>query len=95
MGLLLESSGSQAQLHPEWHFGVLENIFSPSMIGVQQYAGLSLVVLEGLLAAAKNRLISYNKVLDKNSQLVGILVCHEGSLSAFLYSPGRSWAMNS
>jgi hypothetical protein len=27
------------------HFGVLERIFLPLMIGVQQYAGLSLVIL--------------------------------------------------
>ncbi len=45
MGLLLESSGSQAQLCRKWHFGVLNKNFSPSMIGVQRYAGLSLVVL--------------------------------------------------
>ncbi len=40
--------------------------------------------LEGMLAAAQNWLISYKKVLDKSPQLVGILVCHEGSLTAFL-----------
>ncbi len=40
--------------------------------------------LEGLLVATQNRPISYKKVLDKNPQLVGILVCHKGSLLAFL-----------
>jgi hypothetical protein len=35
--------------------------------------------LEGLLAAAQNWPIFYKKVLDKNPQLVGILVCHEGT----------------
>jgi hypothetical protein len=40
------------------------------MMGVQQYAGLS---LESLLAAAQNSPISYQKVLVKTPQLVSIL----------------------
>jgi hypothetical protein len=55
MDLLLESSGSQAQLRCEWHFRVLEKIFLLSMIGVQQYAVLSLVVL-GRLACGCTKL---------------------------------------
>jgi hypothetical protein len=69
MGLLLESSGSQDQLHREWHFGVLEKDFLQLMIGVQQYAGLSLVVL-GRLAHGRTKLThllqedSWQKILS-------------------------------
>ncbi len=55
MDLLLESSGSRVQLHHEYHFRVLKKSFLPSMISVQQYTGLSLVVL-GRLACGRTKL---------------------------------------
>jgi hypothetical protein len=73
MGLLLESSGSRAQLRCEWHFGVLEKIFLPSMIGMQWYAGLSLVVL-GRLSCGCTKLAH---LLPEGSRKLG-------SLSTFL-----------
>ncbi len=88
IGLLLESSGSRAQLHHERHFGVFEKIFSPLMIGVQQCAGLSLVVL-GRLAHGYTKLAN---LLPEGSRKLGSLLAFLSwkqlalGLSSFLLS---------
>jgi hypothetical protein len=70
MGLLVESSGSRAQLRHKWHFGVLEKNFLPLMIGVQQYAGLSFVVF-GRLAHGRIKLAN---LLPEGSRELGSLL---------------------
>ncbi len=86
-GLFLKSSGSQAQLRCKQHFGVIEKIFLLSMIGMQQYACLSLVVL-GRLACGlpQNRPISYQKVLDENSSACRHSCLEKNNSSACQYS---------
>ncbi len=73
MGLFLESSGSRAQLRCKQHFGVLEKIGFPSMIGVQRWAGLFVVVLGRL---ARGRTEPANLLPEGSHKLL--------SLSAFL-----------
>ncbi len=75
--LLLESSGSQTQLHCKWHFGVLEKIFLLLMISMQQYAGLSLVVL-GRLACGRTK--SANLLQEGSWQKILSLLAFLGAL---------------
>ncbi len=63
MGLLLESSGSRAQLHREWHFRVLKKIFCHQWLACSNTLACPWWSLEGLLTAAQNWPIYYQKIL--------------------------------
>ncbi len=84
MGSILESSGSCGQLHHKQHFGVLKKIFLPSMIGVQQCAGLFLVVLRRL-ACGRTKLAN---LLPEGSQkhLLSLLAFLRALKEAFRHS---------
>ncbi len=97
MGLFLESLGSQAQLCRKQHFGVLKKNFLPSTIGVQQCAGLFLVILGRLACGHKKsaNLLPEGSQKHVLSQSAFLHACLVRSLLAFLQSPCRSWVMNS